>query len=62
MSRSIGSVVPGEEKEDGEAELVAASSCFGAAGFDGEIDGGSGGRRLNLGFQGRSKGEREGSS
>ena len=48
----------GEERH-GEAELVVAVVCFGAAGFSGELDGGHGELRLDLVFPlGQRTGER----
>ena len=40
----------GGEGEELETELVAAMACFGAAEIDGELDGGRGELRLNLGL------------
>ena len=52
----------GVEERHGEADLVATTACFGAAGIDGELDGDRCGLRLDLGFpmpnREREKGEK----
>ena len=54
----------GVEERHGEADLVATTACFGAAGIDGELDGDRCGLRLDLGFpmpnREREKGEKGG--